>query len=215
MRVNFYKIIVLVGILICGIAGMGCKSYAYTEEQKQQAKAWLSAHGYSPDAGGAAAAYQDYLDGKFDDELGITRETTADNSDEDGDGNKEEKSTEEKTEEKSTSVTDIYNTMRNEQATEERTTEEITESISTEENVRNVESDDKDENSEEDIQDQGNEDSDTSAEEDITLYDEPAKNNNEEVTIYIILGIVILLIGVGGFALLKDKKSDEKTKDDK
>jgi|GEM_PF-1584645 len=51
-------------------------SYAYTEEEKAQAKAWLSAHGYSPDAGGAAAAYQDYLNGKFDEELGINRSTT-------------------------------------------------------------------------------------------------------------------------------------------
>jgi len=47
-------------------------SHAYTEEEKAQAKAWLSAHGYSPDAGGASQAYQDYLDGKFDEELGIS-----------------------------------------------------------------------------------------------------------------------------------------------
>lgn len=40
-------------------------AYAYTEEEKEAAKAWLSANGYSPDAAGAAAAYQDYLDGKF------------------------------------------------------------------------------------------------------------------------------------------------------
>jgi hypothetical protein len=51
--------------------GIGTTSHAYTEEEKQQAKAWLSAHGYSPDAGGASQAYQDYLDGKFDEELGI------------------------------------------------------------------------------------------------------------------------------------------------
>jgi len=46
-------------------------SHAYTEEQKEQAKAWLSAHGYSPDMGGANQAYQDYLNGKFDEELGV------------------------------------------------------------------------------------------------------------------------------------------------
>lgn len=44
---------------------------AYTEEQKAQAKAWLSAHGYSPDMDGAGQAYQDYLNGKFDEELGV------------------------------------------------------------------------------------------------------------------------------------------------
>lgn len=46
--------------------------HAYTQEQIQQAKAWLSAHGYSPDEAGANQAYQDYLNGKFDEELGIT-----------------------------------------------------------------------------------------------------------------------------------------------
>lgn len=46
-------------------------AHAYTEEEKAQAKAWLSAHGYSPDMGGANQAYQDYLNGKFDEELGI------------------------------------------------------------------------------------------------------------------------------------------------
>lgn len=41
-------------------------SQAYTEEQKQAVKAWLSAHGYSPDWSGVSQAYQDYLNGKFD-----------------------------------------------------------------------------------------------------------------------------------------------------
>lgn len=39
--------------------------YAYTQEEKDAAKAWLSAHGYSPDMGGAQAAYADYMNGKF------------------------------------------------------------------------------------------------------------------------------------------------------
>lgn len=38
---------------------------AYTEEQKQQAKAWLSAHGYAPTRAGAAQAYADYKSGKL------------------------------------------------------------------------------------------------------------------------------------------------------
>ena len=41
----------------------------YTQEEKEQAKAWLSAHGYAPTREGAAQAYQDYLNGKFDEEL--------------------------------------------------------------------------------------------------------------------------------------------------
>jgi len=40
-------------------------AYAYTQEEIDAAKAWLSAHGYSPDMGGAQAAYNDYMNGKF------------------------------------------------------------------------------------------------------------------------------------------------------
>ena len=40
--------------------------YAYTEEEKQQAKSWLSSHGYPPTRAGAEQAYQDYMDGKLD-----------------------------------------------------------------------------------------------------------------------------------------------------
>lgn len=57
-------------ITLCCSASLTAR--AYTEEEKQQAKAWLSAHGYSPDMNGANQAYQDYLNGKFDEELGIT-----------------------------------------------------------------------------------------------------------------------------------------------
>lgn len=39
--------------------------YAYTQEEKDAAKAWLSANGYSPDMAGAQAAYADYMNGKF------------------------------------------------------------------------------------------------------------------------------------------------------
>ncbi len=38
---------------------------AYTQEEIDAAKAWLSANGYSPDMGGAQAAYADYMNGKF------------------------------------------------------------------------------------------------------------------------------------------------------
>ena len=58
-------------VLMMLVLNFSFTSNAYTEEEKQQAKAWLSAHGYSPDMGGASQAYQDYLNGKFDEELGI------------------------------------------------------------------------------------------------------------------------------------------------
>ena len=41
-------------------------TYAYTDEEKQQAKSWLSSHGYPPTRAGAEQAYQDYMDGKID-----------------------------------------------------------------------------------------------------------------------------------------------------
>ena len=73
MKKNIRCIIVMVCMFLTLCLSAGTTSYAYTEEEKAQAKAWLSAHGYSPDAGGASQAYQDYLNGKFDEELGITR----------------------------------------------------------------------------------------------------------------------------------------------
>lgn len=73
MKRNIRCIIVMVCMFLALCLSAGTTSYAYTEEEKAQAKAWLSAHGYSPDAGGASQAYQDYLNGKFDEELGITR----------------------------------------------------------------------------------------------------------------------------------------------
>ena len=58
-------------VLMMLVLNFSFTSNAYSEEEKQQAKAWLSAHGYSPDMGGASQAYQDYLNGKFDEELGV------------------------------------------------------------------------------------------------------------------------------------------------
>lgn len=39
--------------------------YAYTQDEIDSAKEWLSANGYSPTRAGAEQAYQDYLNGKF------------------------------------------------------------------------------------------------------------------------------------------------------
>lgn len=71
MRKRILRFVWIITMVIIFSFSAGSTSYAYTEEEIQQAKAWLSAHGYSPDAGGANQAYQDYLDGKFDEELGI------------------------------------------------------------------------------------------------------------------------------------------------
>ena len=65
------SIILLVCLFV--LAGCICRTVnspvtvtkAYTEEQKKQAKAWLSAHGYPPTTEGAYQAYSDYQSGKL------------------------------------------------------------------------------------------------------------------------------------------------------
>ena len=84
----------------------------YSEEEKEAAKAWLSAHGYPPTRAGAEAAYQDYLNGKFDDDPEVQQYMGGGDDEDDEDG---EDSTEQKTE----------------ISTEEQTTEAVTESSKT------------------------------------------------------------------------------------
>ena len=45
----------------------------YSEEDIAAAKAWLSAHGYAPTRAGAMQAYQDYLNGKWDNDPDVQR----------------------------------------------------------------------------------------------------------------------------------------------
>ena len=63
-------IVNIASLALCIVLGFRSQmvAYAYTEEEKEAAKQWLVQHGYSPDRGGANQAYQDYLNGKFDDE---------------------------------------------------------------------------------------------------------------------------------------------------
>lgn len=64
---------ILVICLVAVPASVGTSSVAaqeYTEEQKQQAKAWLSAHGYAPTREGAYQAYADYKSGKLKIDMG-------------------------------------------------------------------------------------------------------------------------------------------------
>lgn len=65
-----YIVILIVLVLSCGqiipvTDGYVTTVKAYTEEQKQQAKAWLSAHGYPATKSGAYQAYNDYKNGKL------------------------------------------------------------------------------------------------------------------------------------------------------
>ncbi len=58
----------------------GSSSSGYSAEQIAAAKAWLSAHGYAPTRAGAAQAYQDYLDGKLDNDPDVRRYKGLDNN---------------------------------------------------------------------------------------------------------------------------------------
>ena len=62
-------------------SGGSSSSSGYTEEQKAAAKAWLSSHGYAPTRAGAAQAYQDYLDGKFDNDPEVRKYKGLDKTD--------------------------------------------------------------------------------------------------------------------------------------
>ncbi len=53
--------------------GGSTSTSGYSSEQIAAAKAWLSAHGYAPTRAGAAAAYQDYLAGKLDNDPDVRR----------------------------------------------------------------------------------------------------------------------------------------------
>lgn len=68
---KWFVMILLAAVLALtsGIEAAPVTHAEYTQEEKEQAKAWLSAHGYAPTREGAAQAYQDYLNGKFDEEL--------------------------------------------------------------------------------------------------------------------------------------------------
>lgn len=92
MKAKWKKIkkVLLITFSLCMMLGFSVPSHAYTEAEIAQARAWLSAHGYSPDRSGAAAAYRDYLNGRFDEELGrTTTESTTESSTENGNGSTE------------------------------------------------------------------------------------------------------------------------------
>ena len=76
----FTALLILLSFAVISSKSAGSKVLAddyetreYTEEEKAQAKAWLSAHGYPPTRAGAQMAYQDYLNGKFDNDPEVQR----------------------------------------------------------------------------------------------------------------------------------------------
>ena len=82
-------------LLITLVISFAPAAHAYTQEQKNQAKAWLSAHGYPPTEDGAWQAYSDWLDGQWWDEFGSPAEYFGwdEEEDEDEDDGDEEEPT--------------------------------------------------------------------------------------------------------------------------
>lgn len=79
IKYMYFMFIFVFGILSFSENMILLQTYAeeYSQEQKDAAKAWLSAHGYPPTRAGAAQAYQDYQNGKFDDEIAANPEAAA------------------------------------------------------------------------------------------------------------------------------------------
>lgn len=64
---KFLVMIMCTFLMFAGVfCGVKTSAYAYTDEEIQMAKDWLSANGYSPTRAGAEQAYQDYLNGLVD-----------------------------------------------------------------------------------------------------------------------------------------------------
>lgn len=179
-------------------------SYAYTEEEIAQAKAWLSAHGYSPDAGGASQAYQDYLNGKFDEELGITTETAK--------SSETDKATTETTESDSNTetVTEEGNKIHNEKNKDDSKTESVditSPSAKTEETGKLKKDGETGENSSEksgislekkenisenELQQQDIEE--VNEQQDSEFYDEASTGRYRNAILVILLGVVCMLL---------------------
>ncbi len=103
------SIILLVCLFV--LAGCICRTVnspvtvtkAYTEEQKKQAKAWLSAHGYPPTTEGAYQAYSDYQSGKLklsEKDQKRVEKTLGKSSSKDKDGKKKKKTSKKKSKKK-------------------------------------------------------------------------------------------------------------------
>ena len=88
----FRMIIVIASIVIMVSLFSKCKmvAYAYTDEEKEAAKQWLIENGYSPDRNGANQAYQDYLNGKFDEKKPEDQDKKDDGSEKPDDKNNQD-----------------------------------------------------------------------------------------------------------------------------
>lgn len=198
-QIIYFVIVLCTFFMLC--FSVGTRAYAYTEEEKQQAKAWLSAHGYSPDMNGANQAYQDYLNGKFDEELGITtteQETTG-NAESTTEGQTESATEVQEDEsqngvEKPSGGTQSNVNYKSEQtsSTDADTTEDLEEETAVEpEQITEGEQDE------------------TEVSGDIVLYEEEKADTYKEAGIVILLSIMLVAVLVGAWQLLRKKPNKD------
>lgn len=194
--IHFLIVMFTFFVLYCSI---GIRAYAYTEEEKQQAKAWLSAHGYSPDMNGASQAYQDYLNGKFDEELGIatTEQTTAQSTEvvtesqiESATEIQENESQDAKTE-KSGGISDAGVVETDGEPIDSDTVDEVSTEEATEENVEETKQ----------IEDGADDTTETSGE--LTWYQEKKKDTYQQAGIVLSLSVMLMAVFIGVWQLFR------------
>ncbi|MDE6761743.1 MAG: hypothetical protein K2J90_13880 [Lachnospiraceae bacterium] len=201
MRKSIIHFVWMLMVIILLSFSAGSVSHAYTEEEIQQAKAWLSAHGYSPDAGGASQAYQDYLDGKFDEELGIntTEQVTTG-------------VTEETSQESSEKITETHQKEEKEKTgrNEETSPGSIRGSDSGETEIPDIEAAEgqvvsKTEDSAGEEPKESNLESDVSQEkkQEITLYQKKNQDTYREAGMMVTLSVLLMVVLKGVILLLK------------
>ena len=132
MTRKFFKKIGILFLLICmiysSINQFTFTIYAeeeYSEEEKAAAKAWLSSHGYSPTRSGAEQAYQDYLNGKFDDDPQVQAAAKANNQETSPSTSQEDQTDSSKKQKKKAANKTNINTNSSTQETAKQTTTKI------------------------------------------------------------------------------------------
>lgn len=197
-QIIYFIVVLCAFFMLC--CGSGTKVYAYTEEEKQQAKAWLSAHGYSPDMNGANQAYQDYLNGKFDEELGIatTEQQTPENAEPTTESQTESSAKIQENESQNAEV-------KQSDSTPGRGNYESEKASSTESNTT-------DEDSIEDFEKEGtmepeqmtdDEPDEMEASGEIVLYQDEKTDTYKEAGIVILLSVMLVAVLVGAWQLLR------------
>ena len=205
MKNQFIKCMIVILSVAVFLICVGTPTQAYTEEEKQQAKAWLSSHGYSPDASGAQQAYQDYLNGKFDDELGVTREETTEGTDTSTENTTEKVAEEEQTEERTATESDQGSAKSPSGTTESKTASSGTENPTTGQSAEAEKKDTEEKSTVEKNSEEVTTEDNAKEEEEISVY---RKKENTKRLLMIAFCVVLFAIVI--FSVIKLTKKENK-----